>query len=56
MARKLILTKSGVYASPENLQMVDIRLAEDAYSSKYVGTVSCTVVGCLNINFSGVML
>ena len=40
IARKLIICKSGLYATPENLESVTVKLADDAYSTKYVGTVS----------------
>jgi len=38
VARKLIVCKSGLYATPENMESVTVKLGDDAYSSKFVGT------------------
>jgi len=38
IARRLIVCKSGLYATPENMESVTVKLADDAYSTKYVGT------------------
>jgi len=38
IARKLIVCRSGLYATPENLESVTVKLADDAYSTKFVGT------------------
>jgi len=38
IARKLIVCKSGLYATPENMAGVSTKLGDDAYSSKYIGT------------------